>query len=84
MRLRPSDPRRRRQGEQALGRVITYPLDDPARPGHGEPHRLPTSLLNPRVAPATALVEAYHARWEEELAFDEVETHQRPPRPLRS
>jgi len=47
-------------------------------------HRLITSLLNPRVAPAAALVEAYHARWEEELAFDELETHQRPPRPLRS
>jgi hypothetical protein len=84
VRLRPSDPRRRRAGEQVLVRLITYTLDDPARPGHGEVHRLITSLLNPRVAPAIALVEAYHARWEEELAFDEVETHQRPPRPLRS
>jgi hypothetical protein len=27
---------------------------------------------------------AYHARWEEEVAFDELETHQRPSRPLRS
>lgn len=84
VRLRPSDPRRRRAGEQILVRLITYTLDDPARPGHGEVHRLITSLLNPRVAPAAALVEAYHARWEEELAFDELETHQRPPRPLRS
>jgi len=83
-RLRPAATRRRRAGEQALVRLITYTLDDPTRPGHGEVHRLVTSLLNPRVAPATALVEAYHARWEEELAFDELETHQRPPRPLRS
>ncbi len=84
VRLRPAEPGRRRAGEQVLVRLITYTLDDPARPGHGEVHRLITSLLNPRVAPAAALVEAYHARWEEELAFDEVETHQRPPRPLRS
>ena len=74
----------RHAGEQVLVRLITYTLDDPARPGHGEVHRLLTSLLNPRVAPAVALVEAYHARWEEELTFDEVERHQRPPRPLRS
>lgn len=84
VRLRPAHSRRRRAGEQVLVRLITYTLDDPARPGHGEVHRLITSLLNPRVAPAVALVEAYHARWEEELAFDELETHQRPPRPLRS
>ena len=84
VRPRPSDARRRRAGEHALVRLLTYTLDDPARPGYGEVHRLITSLLNPRVAPAAALVEAYHARWEEELTFDEVETHQRPPRPLRS
>jgi hypothetical protein len=84
VRLRPSEPRRRRTGEHVLVRLLTYTLDDPARPGHGEVHRLLTSLLNPHVAPAPALVEAYHARWEEELAFDEIETHQRPPRPLRS
>jgi hypothetical protein len=84
VRLRPSDPRRRRAGAQVLVRLITYTLDDPARPGHGDVHRLITSLLNPRVAPAAALVEAYHARWEEELTFDELESHQRPPRPLRS
>jgi len=46
--------------------------------------RLVTSLLNPRVAPAEDLVLAYHARWEFELAADEVKTHQRPRSPLRS
>ena len=84
VRLRPSAAGRRRAGEQVLVRLITYTLEDPARPGNGEVHRLITSLLNPRTAPAPALAEAYHARWEEELAFDEVETHQRPARPLRS
>jgi Insertion element 4 transposase N-terminal/Transposase DDE domain len=84
VRLRPAQSRRRRAGAQALVRLLTYTLDDPARPGHGEVHRLVTSLLNPRAAPARALVETYHRRWEEELTFDELETHQRPPRPLRS
>ncbi len=37
-----------------------------------------------RTTRTKALVLAYHARWEEEVAFDELETHQRPPRPLRS
>ncbi len=31
-----------------LVRIIEYTLDDPARPGHGELHRLVTTLLNPR------------------------------------
>jgi len=84
VRLRPAARRRRRSGERALVRLITYTLDGPARPGHGEVHRLITSLLNPRTAPVAALVEAYHARWEGEVVFDELETHQRPPRPLRS
>ena len=84
VRLRPGDSRRRRRGEAVLVRLIRYTLDDPARPGHGVEHRLVTSLLNPRLAPAEELVLAYHARWEFELAADEVKTHQRPPTPLRS
>lgn len=84
VRLRPGDYRRRRRGETVLVRLIRYSLDDPGRPGHGEEHRLVTSLLNPRVAPAEELVLAYHTRWEFELAADEVKTHQRPIAPLRS
>jgi hypothetical protein len=84
VRLRPADRQRRRAGERVLVRLIGYTLDDPTRPGHREEHRLITSLLDPRAAPATALVLAYHARWQEEVGFDELETHQRPPRPLRS
>ena len=64
-------------------RIISYRVTDERLGEPGKVYRLVTTLLNPRVAPATALVEAYHARWEEELTFDEVETHQRPPRPLR-
>jgi Insertion element 4 transposase N-terminal/Transposase DDE domain len=82
--LRPGDSRRRRRGEAVLVRLIRYTLDDPGRPGHAAEHRLVTSLLNPRVAPAEELVLAYHARWEFELAADEVKTHQRPATPLRS
>jgi len=84
VRRRPGDYRRRRRGETVLVRLIRYTLDDPARPGHGVEHRLVTSLLNPRVAPAEELLLAYHARWEFELAADEVKTHQRPATPLRS
>lgn len=84
VRLRPGDYIRRRRGETVLARLIRYTLDDPSRPGHGEEHRLVTSLLNPRRAPAEELVVAYHARWEFELAADELKTHQRPPTPLRS
>ena len=83
-RLRPGDYRRRRRGETVLVRLIRYTLDDPPRPGHGEEHRLVTSLLNPRVAPAEELVVAYHARWEFEVTADEVKTHQRPAAPVRS
>ena len=84
VRLRPSDKTRRRAGEQVLVRLIRYTLDDPPRPGHQTEHRLITSLLDPRQAPAEELVMAYHQRWEFELGVDELVTHQRPPRPLRS
>ncbi len=62
VRLRPADHRRRRRGDTVLVRLVRYTLDDPARPGHGQEHRLVTSLLNPRLAPAEDLVVAYHAR----------------------
>lgn len=82
--LRPGDYRERRQGELVVVRLVRYTLGDPPRPGHGTEHRLITSLLNPRVAPAEELVMAYHRRWEFELAADELKTHQRPSTPLRS
>jgi hypothetical protein len=61
-------------------RVIQYTLDDPQRTGHGEVHRLLTSLLDETLYPAAELITLYHERWEEELTFDEHKTHQDPPR----
>ncbi len=75
--LLPSDYARRRQGVRLLVRLVTYTITDPALPGYGEEHRLITTLLNPRVAPAHDLACAYHERWEIELVFDEIDTHQR-------
>jgi hypothetical protein len=83
--LMPSQYRRRKCGERLLVRVIEYTIDDPARPSHGEHHRLITSLLAERAYPAHALACAYHERWEIEITIDETDTHQRRPRqPLRS
>jgi len=59
-------------------RVIDYTLDD----GRDNPerYRLFTTILDPTVASATELAAAYVQRWEIELAFDELKTHQRGPR----
>lgn len=74
-----------RQVAPLLVRVVQYTLDAPGRTGHGERHRLMTSLLNPRVAPAVDLVCTYHERWEAELMIDEQDTHLRlVQHPLRS
>jgi len=84
VRLRPADHPRRDRGAHVVVRLIRYTLDDPQRPGHRLEHRLVTSLLEPRAAPAREMVAAYHQRWEVESALDELQTHQRPARPLRS
>ncbi len=75
--LAPSDYRRRQAGERLLVRLIRYTVTDPRLVGYGEEHRLLTTLLDPAVAPALALAQAYHERWEAELVIDEVDTHQR-------
>jgi hypothetical protein len=61
-----------------VDRVIDYELDD----GRGEtgPYRLFTTLLDPAEAAAEDLAYAYAQRWEIELVFDELKTHQRGPR----
>lgn len=84
VRLRPFDHPRRYRGAHVVVRLIRYTLDDPQRPGHRLEHRLVTSLLDPSAAPARELIGAYHRRWEIESALDELKTHQRPARPLRS
>jgi hypothetical protein len=75
--LLPSDDARRRRGVRILVRIITYTLNDPALPGYGEEHRLITTLLNPRLAPAVEVACCYHERWEIEIVIDELDTHQR-------
>jgi hypothetical protein len=52
-------------------RVIRYTHKDPNRPGCGEVHVLITSLLDEKKYPAAELIELYHVRWEEEIAFSE-------------
>lgn len=73
----PSDYARRKAGEQVLIRVISYTITDPALPGYGEQHRVFTTLLNPRTAPAHEVACGYHERWEAEISIDEIDTHQR-------
>ncbi len=66
-------------------RVIASTITDPTRSGYQEPHRVVTTFLNPRAAPALELVLAYHERWEIELTIDELNTHERlVNHPLRS
>jgi hypothetical protein len=43
-------------------------------------YRLVTTLLNPRLAPAHALIALYHERWEIEVVLDEIKTHERAQR----
>lgn len=67
-----------RNAEPLMIRVIEYEVDD----GRGEtgPFRLFTTLLDPDEASAAELAAAYAQRWEIELAFDELRTHQRGPK----
>lgn len=83
--IQPADRLRRKRGDQLLVRVLEYTFDDPARPHHGQRHRLITSLLDATSVPAHDLAVHYHERWEVELVVDETDTHQRRPlRPFRS
>src|SRR5438132_1193798 len=55
-----------------------------ARTGSGQRHRLLTTLLDAGRHPARRLIVLYHERWEEELAIDELKTHQRERPVLRN
>jgi hypothetical protein len=67
-----------------LVRIIEYTLDDPGRPAEAKVHRLLTTLRDAARDPAADLVVLYHERWEQELAIDELKTHQRERPVLRS
>jgi hypothetical protein len=58
-------------------RVVDYEV-----PGRGEKNELftlMTSIIDPAEMYGVELAEAYHERWEIEITFDEIETHQRGP-----
>ncbi len=57
-----------------LVRLVVYEI------GPHERVVLATSLLNPRQYPARELACLYHQRWDCELGFDEIKTHQAAPR----
>jgi len=76
----PSSWDRQKDRHGIVVRIIEYRLNDPQRTGHGEVHRLMTSLLDETLYPAGELILLYHERWEEELTFDEQKTHQDPRR----
>jgi hypothetical protein len=82
--LYPSTKDRRHDTNGIVVRIIEYTFDDPNRPGNGETHRLLTTLLDEKLDPAETLIVLYHERWEEELAIDELKTHQRERPVLRS
>jgi hypothetical protein len=44
--------------------------------GESETIRLITTILDPQEAPADTLAALYQQRWEHELVFDEIKTHQ--------
>ncbi len=68
---------------QALSGLVRSRNSRPADPR--AVHRLVTTLLDPKEAPAKALILLYHERWEIEECIDETRTHQRMAAlPLRS
>jgi hypothetical protein len=76
----PSHSGRYRQQHGMWVRIISYRVTDARLGEPGQVYRLVTTLLNPRVAPALALIEVYHERWEIELVIDEIKTHERAQR----
>ena len=61
-----------------LVRVVDYTIDDGRE--RSTSYRLFTTLLDPAEVSASELAAAYTQRWEIEIAFDELKTHQRGPR----
>jgi hypothetical protein len=71
--------------EAHLVRVIEYDVPDRAGNGTGELIVLLSTIVDPGDARCDELAAAYHDRWEEETANDQLKTHLRGPgRVLRS
>jgi Insertion element 4 transposase N-terminal/Transposase DDE domain len=75
--LHRSTPAAARRQEPMPVRVIDYTIDDGRE--NATAYRLFTTLLDPDEVSAVDLAAAYTQRWEIELAFDELKTHQRGP-----
>ena len=67
-----------RAAEPMLVRVVDYTIEDGRE--HPTTYRLFTTVTNPEQVSAVELAAAYTQRWEVELTFDELKTHQRGPR----
>lgn len=76
--LRQTHSAAARAAEPIRVRVIDYTIDDGRE--NATTYRLFTTLLDPQEVAATDLAVAYAQRWEIELTFDELKTHQRGPR----
>ena len=76
--LRGLTPAAESRQEPMLVRVVDYTIED----GRENPttYRLFTTMLDPDEVAAVDLAAAYTQRWEIELTFDELKTHQREPR----
>lgn len=72
--LYPSDHDRKQRVNGIVVRVIEYTL--PNVPDSEPMYRLLTTLLDDKKAPTLTLATLYHERWEVELVFDELKTHQ--------
>lgn len=65
--------------QAVLVRVIEYTVPDREPGGSDDPIVLITTILDPTHAPAEALAQAYHQRWEHETGNDQLKTHLRGP-----
>src|SRR5258707_729660 len=78
-------PRHRDQDKEGIEvRILEYTLEGTGHADEGKTHRLLTTLLDPGEHPAEELIVLYHERWEEELAIDELKTHEKERPVLRS
>lgn len=80
----PSSRHRARDEGGIVVRIIEYTLEGSGHRDDGKVHRLLTTLLDANEHPAKELIVLYHERWEEELAIDELKTHQKEKPVLRS
>ena len=65
--------------EAVLVRVVEYEVTDRTGAGTGELIALITTILDPASAPAAALAQAYHERWEHESGNAQIKTQLRGP-----